>query len=205
MPNVFDWLRAEFDRHELQIYEEVAKMPPFQRKTLVLIGAQGVGRRSLKNRLVVLNPTRFGATLPCESTVPFLCSFIMLSLFHNNLFCSLYLSLSISLSISLSLSLSLKYTHTTSFPHLSLPLSSPSLGIVMIIHFVMIYLVHPKRGLTISTSSHISPQSPHGVPVTTSWTATRTASWVDRRWKQTWGRAVSWSMASTTGTSTARR
>ncbi|KAK2096182.1 Protein pals2, partial [Saguinus oedipus] len=41
---------AEFDRHEIQIYEEVAKMPPFQRKTLVLIGAQGVGRRSLKNR-----------------------------------------------------------------------------------------------------------------------------------------------------------
>ncbi|KAI4899826.1 hypothetical protein NFI96_016878 [Prochilodus magdalenae] len=34
---------AEFDRHELQIYEEVACMPPFQRKTLILIGAQGVG------------------------------------------------------------------------------------------------------------------------------------------------------------------
>ncbi|XP_067111571.1 MAGUK p55 subfamily member 6b isoform X1 [Osmerus mordax] len=61
---------AEFDRHELQIYEEVAKMPPFQRKTLVLIGAQGVGRRSLKNRLVVLNPTRFGATIPFTSRRP---------------------------------------------------------------------------------------------------------------------------------------
>ncbi|XP_031441971.1 MAGUK p55 subfamily member 6b isoform X2 [Clupea harengus] len=58
---------AEFDRHELQIYEEVAKMPPFQRKTLVLIGAQGVGRRSLKNRLVVLQPERFGATVPFTS------------------------------------------------------------------------------------------------------------------------------------------
>ncbi|KAF5927745.1 hypothetical protein HPG69_000651 [Diceros bicornis minor] len=56
---------AEFDRHEIQIYEEVAKMPPFQRKTLVLIGAQGVGRRSLKNRFIVLNPTRFGTTVPC--------------------------------------------------------------------------------------------------------------------------------------------
>lgn len=59
-------LWTEFDRFELQIYEEVAKMPPFQRKTLVLIGAQGVGRRSLKNRLIVLNPLRYGTTVPCE-------------------------------------------------------------------------------------------------------------------------------------------
>ncbi|XP_051520630.1 protein PALS2-like isoform X2 [Myxocyprinus asiaticus] len=61
---------SEFDRHELQIYEEVARMPPFQRKTLVLIGAQGVGRRSLKNRLVVLHPTRFGNTVPHTSRRP---------------------------------------------------------------------------------------------------------------------------------------
>ncbi|KAG7276025.1 hypothetical protein CRUP_004422 [Coryphaenoides rupestris] len=39
-----DWDSSEFDRYELQTYEEVARMPPFQRKTLVLIGAQGVGR-----------------------------------------------------------------------------------------------------------------------------------------------------------------
>ncbi|XP_033831613.2 MAGUK p55 subfamily member 6b isoform X1 [Periophthalmus magnuspinnatus] len=61
---------AEFDRHELQIYEEVAKVPPFQRKTLVLIGAQGVGRRSLKNRLMVLHPTLFGTTIPYTSRRP---------------------------------------------------------------------------------------------------------------------------------------
>ncbi|XP_075968885.1 MAGUK p55 subfamily member 6b isoform X2 [Anarhichas minor] len=61
---------AEFDRHELQIYEEVAKVPAFQRKTLVLIGAQGVGRRSLKNRLMVLQPTRFGTTMPYTSRRP---------------------------------------------------------------------------------------------------------------------------------------
>lgn len=60
------FLHLEFDRHEIQIYEEVAKMPPFQRKTLVLIGAQGVGRRSLKNRFIVLNPMRFGTTVPCK-------------------------------------------------------------------------------------------------------------------------------------------
>ncbi|XP_006008724.1 MAGUK p55 subfamily member 6b isoform X2 [Latimeria chalumnae] len=61
---------AEFDRHEIQIYEEVARMPPFQRKTLVLIGAQGVGRRSLKNRLIVIHPTRFGTTVPFTSRKP---------------------------------------------------------------------------------------------------------------------------------------
>ncbi|KAL2083829.1 hypothetical protein ACEWY4_019347 [Coilia grayii] len=58
---------AEFDRHELLIYEEVARMPPFQRKTLVLIGAQGVGRRSLKNRLILQNPLRYGTTVPFTS------------------------------------------------------------------------------------------------------------------------------------------
>ena len=47
-------------------------MPPFQRKTLVLIGAQGVGRRSLKNRFIVLNPTRFGTTVPCKSSLCYL-------------------------------------------------------------------------------------------------------------------------------------
>ncbi|KAI5106140.1 membrane protein, palmitoylated 6a (MAGUK p55 subfamily member 6), partial [Silurus meridionalis] len=61
---------AEFDRHELQIYEEVARMPPFQRKTLILIGAQGVGRRSLKNRLIMLNPLLFGTTVPFTSRRP---------------------------------------------------------------------------------------------------------------------------------------
>ncbi|XP_068179590.1 MAGUK p55 subfamily member 6a isoform X2 [Antennarius striatus] len=61
---------AEFDRYEIQTYEEVAKMPPFQRKTLVLIGAQGVGRRSLKNRLIVMNPLRYGTTVPFTSRPP---------------------------------------------------------------------------------------------------------------------------------------
>uniref|UniRef100_A0A3Q1HKK9 Membrane protein, palmitoylated 6a (MAGUK p55 subfamily member 6) n=1 Tax=Anabas testudineus TaxID=64144 RepID=A0A3Q1HKK9_ANATE len=61
---------AEFDRYELQIYEEVAKMPPFQRKTLVLIGAQGVGRRSLKNRLILMNPLQYGTTIPFTSRQP---------------------------------------------------------------------------------------------------------------------------------------
>lgn len=41
-------------------------MPPFRRKTLVLIGAQGVGRRSLKNKLIMWDPDRYGTTVPCE-------------------------------------------------------------------------------------------------------------------------------------------
>uniref|UniRef100_A0A8C4Q5V0 Guanylate kinase-like domain-containing protein n=1 Tax=Eptatretus burgeri TaxID=7764 RepID=A0A8C4Q5V0_EPTBU len=61
---------AEFDQHEILLYEEVANMPPFQRKTLVLIGAQGVGRRSLKNRLIMADPTRYGSTIPCTSRQP---------------------------------------------------------------------------------------------------------------------------------------
>ncbi|XP_062387184.1 MAGUK p55 subfamily member 2b isoform X2 [Sardina pilchardus] len=61
---------AEFDRHELRIYEEVAKVPPFRRKTLVLIGAQGVGRRSLKNKLLVSEPLRYATTMPYTSRKP---------------------------------------------------------------------------------------------------------------------------------------
>ncbi|XP_065109698.1 MAGUK p55 subfamily member 2b isoform X1 [Paramisgurnus dabryanus] len=61
---------AEFDRHELRIYEEVAKVPPFRRKTMVLIGAQGVGRRSLKNKLLVSDPQRYGTTTPYTSRKP---------------------------------------------------------------------------------------------------------------------------------------
>ncbi|XP_071374659.1 MAGUK p55 subfamily member 2-like isoform X2 [Centroberyx affinis] len=61
---------ADFDRHELLIYEEVAKVPPFKRKTLVLIGAQGVGRRRLKNKLLLRDPQHFGTTIPYTSRKP---------------------------------------------------------------------------------------------------------------------------------------
>ncbi|KAI0230188.1 MAGUK p55 subfamily member 6, partial [Lamellibrachia satsuma] len=60
---------AEFDRTDLLIYEEVARMPPFQRKSLVLIGAQGVGRRSLKQRLIKADQSRFGSVIPHTSRV----------------------------------------------------------------------------------------------------------------------------------------
>ncbi|KAI8125716.1 hypothetical protein FF38_08885 [Lucilia cuprina] len=55
---------CEFDKAELMLYEEVTRMPPFRRKTLVLIGVSGVGRRTLKNRLTNSDPDRFGYVLP---------------------------------------------------------------------------------------------------------------------------------------------
>ncbi|XP_073230493.1 protein PALS2-like [Porites lutea] len=61
---------ADFDKHEMTVYEEVARMPPFKRKTLVLVGAQGVGRRTLKNRLILSDRSRFGTTIPHTSRPP---------------------------------------------------------------------------------------------------------------------------------------
>ena len=52
------------DKADLKLYEEVCRMPPFQRKTLVLIGTEGIGRRTLKTKLLNLDPDRFGATIP---------------------------------------------------------------------------------------------------------------------------------------------
>lgn len=60
-------LYAEFERAELQLYEEVCRMPPFERKTLVLIGAKGVGRRTLKARLIAYDPDRYAAPIPHTS------------------------------------------------------------------------------------------------------------------------------------------
>lgn len=57
---------SEFDKAELALYEEVTRMPPFRRKTLALIGCHGVGRRTLKNRLINSDPEKFGAVVPCE-------------------------------------------------------------------------------------------------------------------------------------------
>lgn len=57
---------AEFDRAELVLYEEVTRMQPFSRKTLILVGTNGVGRRTLKNRLMNSDPYRYGTVIPCE-------------------------------------------------------------------------------------------------------------------------------------------
>ncbi|XP_042866332.1 protein PALS2-like isoform X4 [Penaeus japonicus] len=58
---------TDYDQAELLLYEEVARMPPFMRKTLVLIGSHGVGRRTLKNRIVASDPSKFGTIIPHTS------------------------------------------------------------------------------------------------------------------------------------------
>ncbi|KAJ8683547.1 hypothetical protein QAD02_019339 [Eretmocerus hayati] len=61
---------GEFDAAELSLYEEVARMPPFRRKTLALVGPRGVGRRTLKNRLINSDPEKFGTIVPFTSRPP---------------------------------------------------------------------------------------------------------------------------------------
>jgi len=61
---------SDFDKADLVLYEEVTKMPPFKRKTLVLIGTEGVGRRTIKNRLINSDPNKFGSVVPWTSRPP---------------------------------------------------------------------------------------------------------------------------------------
>lgn len=61
---------SDFDKAELILYEEVTRMPPFKRKTLVLIGTQGVGRRTIKNRLINSDPEKFAGVSPWTSRPP---------------------------------------------------------------------------------------------------------------------------------------
>ncbi|KAK7490884.1 hypothetical protein BaRGS_00017940 [Batillaria attramentaria] len=60
----------DFDTADVQCYEEVRRMAPFQRRVLVLVGAHGVGRRSLKERLIKDDPRRFGGVMPHTSRAP---------------------------------------------------------------------------------------------------------------------------------------
>ncbi|XP_026121628.1 peripheral plasma membrane protein CASK-like isoform X3 [Carassius auratus] len=58
---------AVFDQLDLVTYEEVVKLPGFKRKTLVLLGAHGVGRRHIKNTLITKHPDRFAYPIPRKS------------------------------------------------------------------------------------------------------------------------------------------
>ncbi|KAF2367597.1 PDZ domain [Trinorchestia longiramus] len=58
---------SSYDKAELIMYEEVARMPPFMRKTLVLVGCHGVGRRTIKNRIINSDPSKFSVVLPHTS------------------------------------------------------------------------------------------------------------------------------------------
>ena len=53
---------AEVDTADLQLYEPVERMPPFTRKTLVLVGPPGVGRKALIQRIVQQDTKLFETT-----------------------------------------------------------------------------------------------------------------------------------------------
>ncbi|XP_059426279.1 peripheral plasma membrane protein CASK-like isoform X5 [Carassius carassius] len=55
---------------DLVTYEEVVKLPGFKRKTLVLLGAHGVGRRHIKNTLITKHPDRFAYPIPHTTRPP---------------------------------------------------------------------------------------------------------------------------------------
>ncbi|XP_066141764.1 peripheral plasma membrane protein CASK isoform X2 [Euwallacea fornicatus] len=65
---------AVFDQLDLVTYEEVVKLPmtdpAFQRKTLVLLGAHGVGRRHIKNTLIARHPDQYAYPIPHTTRQP---------------------------------------------------------------------------------------------------------------------------------------
>lgn len=54
----------EFDKADLLLYEEVTRVPPLKRRTLALVGPTGVGRRTLKGRLINSDPTKYAGVIP---------------------------------------------------------------------------------------------------------------------------------------------
>uniref|UniRef100_A0A7E4VVL5 Peripheral plasma membrane protein CASK n=1 Tax=Panagrellus redivivus TaxID=6233 RepID=A0A7E4VVL5_PANRE len=59
-----------FDQMDLVTYEEVVRLTSFRRKTLVLLGAHGVGRRHIKNTLIHRHPQRFAYPIPHTTRPP---------------------------------------------------------------------------------------------------------------------------------------
>ena len=65
----FSFSCAVFEPYDVVLYEKVSLVPDFKRKTLVLIGAQCIGRRQLKSRLVEDEPDKYGEVKACECLV----------------------------------------------------------------------------------------------------------------------------------------
>uniref|UniRef100_A0A7I4Z5W4 Peripheral plasma membrane protein CASK n=1 Tax=Haemonchus contortus TaxID=6289 RepID=A0A7I4Z5W4_HAECO len=61
---------ALFDQLDLVTYEEVMRLSQYRRKTLVLLGAHGVGRRHIKNTLIHRHPGRFAYPIPHTTRPP---------------------------------------------------------------------------------------------------------------------------------------
>ncbi|XP_018650658.1 MAGUK homolog [Schistosoma mansoni] len=61
---------AIYDQLDLVTYEEVVRLPQFRRRTLVLLGAHGVGRRHIKNCLIQSSPDKFAYPIPHTTRTP---------------------------------------------------------------------------------------------------------------------------------------
>ncbi|CAH8502695.1 unnamed protein product [Schistosoma haematobium] len=61
---------AIYDQLDLVSYEEVVRLPQFRRRTLVLLGAHGVGRRHIKNCLIQSSPDKFAYPIPHTTRTP---------------------------------------------------------------------------------------------------------------------------------------
>lgn len=61
---------AIFDQLDVVTYEEVVRLPSFRRKTLVLLGAHGVGRRHIKNTLISNHPNKYAYPIPHTTRLP---------------------------------------------------------------------------------------------------------------------------------------
>ncbi|XP_022258358.1 peripheral plasma membrane protein CASK-like, partial [Limulus polyphemus] len=61
---------AIFDQLDIATYEEVVMLPAFKRKTLVLLGAHGVGRRHIKNTLIGNYPEKYAYPIPHTTRAP---------------------------------------------------------------------------------------------------------------------------------------
>uniref|UniRef100_A0A3P8VV55 55 kDa erythrocyte membrane protein n=1 Tax=Cynoglossus semilaevis TaxID=244447 RepID=A0A3P8VV55_CYNSE len=59
-----------FDQLDVISYEEVVRLPAFTRKTLILIGAPGVGRRHIKHALLTKYPEKFSYPAPHTTRPP---------------------------------------------------------------------------------------------------------------------------------------
>ncbi|XP_076334271.1 peripheral plasma membrane protein CASK-like isoform X2 [Tachypleus tridentatus] len=61
---------AIFDQLDVPTYEEVVLVQTFKRKTLVLLGAHGVGRRHIKNTLIGRHPEKYAYPVPHTTRLP---------------------------------------------------------------------------------------------------------------------------------------
>ncbi|XP_057365190.1 peripheral plasma membrane protein CASK-like isoform X1 [Daphnia carinata] len=59
-----------FDQMDVVTYEEVVKLQSYHRRTLVLLGAHGVGRRHIKNTMIANHPDNYAYPIPHTTRLP---------------------------------------------------------------------------------------------------------------------------------------